>query len=235
VGTYRSFWEFKGTHHSEEFPVFLHYLLEKTMSIKIALIDYGIGNLRSVEKALSAVGAEVVLTSAPEEILAAEKVVLPGVGAFGDGMARLRTLGLIEPVQMVVAREMPLLGICLGMQVLFEMSHELGVHSGLRFLPGEVRRFEGEALKVPQTGWNQLLPRGDHLLLRGLLPRSYAYFNHSYFCDAANPGDVLACTEYGFNYASVVGRGRLYGVQFHPEKSQQVGLQILRNFVESDH
>ena len=200
---------------------------------KIALIDYGIGNLRSVEKALGVVGAEVMLTSDPGVILTAEKVVLPGVGAFGDGMAGLQARGLVEVVQTLVAREMPLLGICVGMQVLFEVSYELGTHAGLGSLPGQVRRFEGDGLKVPQTGWNQLIPEGEHLLLKGLPLKSYAYFNHSYFCDVANPVDVVARTDYGVCYASVVGRGRLYGVQFHPEKSQQVGLQILRNFVEN--
>lgn len=210
---------------------------------KIALVDYGIGNLRSVEKALEAVGAEVALTSEPKVILDAEKVVLPGVGAFGDGMAGLRARGLVAVVREVVSGGTPLLGICVGMQVLFEASEELGVHAGLGLLPGQVRRFEGraqthgEGLKVPQTGWNQLVGGGHSKncatdLLEGLPPRSYAYFNHSYYCDAAEAGDVLAWTDFGERYASVVGRGRLYGVQFHPEKSQAVGLRILRNFVE---
>ena len=202
----------------------------------IALIDYGIGNLRSVEKALSAAGAQVLLTEDPERILAAEKVVLPGVGAFGDGMAGLRQRGLLPVVQAVVARGTPLLGICVGMQLLFEAGEEMGEHAGLGLLPGRVRRFaptsHAEALKVPQTGWNQLWPVGEHVLLAGLPSGSYAYFNHSYYCDASQPGDVLAFTRYGLRYASVVGRGRLYGVQFHPEKSQAMGLQILRNFVE---
>ncbi|MFQ5615281.1 MAG: imidazole glycerol phosphate synthase subunit HisH [Anaerolineales bacterium] len=200
--------------------------------ITIALIDYGIGNLRSVYKALSAVGTDVNLTSDPDRILAADKVVLPGVGAFGDGMAGLRARGLDEIVKTLVARETPLLGICVGMQVLFEASHELGYYKGLGFLPGEVYPFESETLKIPQTGWNQIIPERDHPLLRGLPPQSYAYFNHSFYCAAA-PADVLACTNYGVRYASVVGRGRLYGAQFHPEKSQHVGLRILRNFVET--
>ena len=197
----------------------------------IALIDYDLGNLRSVEKALAAVGADVRLTSDPEVILAAEKVVLPGVGAFGDGMVGLRRYGLVDAIGAVVARGTPLLGICVGMQVLFEESEEHGRHAGLGLLPGVVRRFEGQALKVPQTGWNQVLPACETPLLADLLPGDYAYFNHGYYCDAA-PADTLAQTEYGRRYASVVGRGRLYGVQFHPEKSQRVGLTILRNFVE---
>jgi glutamine amidotransferase len=199
----------------------------------IALIDYGIGNLRSVEKALAAVGADVRLTDDVDQILAAEKVVLPGVGAFGDGMVGLEKRGLINALQTIVARETPLLGICVGMQLLFETSSELGEHEGLGFLPGRVRRFPEVGLKIPQTGWNQLLPEQESSLLQGLPPGSYAYFNHSFYCDPAQATDVLASTEYGVLYASVVGRGRLYGVQFHPEKSQSVGLTMLRNFVES--
>lgn len=199
----------------------------------IALIDYGIGNLRSVAKALSAVGGDVRLTADADQILAAGKVVLPGVGAFGDGMAGLRERDLIETLKTVVARQTPLLGICLGMQLLFEASDELGSHDGLGFLPGRVRRFPPGDLKIPQTGWNQILLDQDSPLLRGLEPGSYAYYNHSCHCDPADPADVLASTEYGIRYASVVRCGRLYGVQFHPEKSQWVGLAILRNFVEA--
>jgi len=198
----------------------------------IALIDYGIGNLRSVEKALAAVGADVQLASAPEVIRAADKVVLPGVGAFGDGMAGLRQRGLEAVIETVLQEGKALLGICLGMQLLFEVSYELGEHRGLGLLPGEVRKFERGDLKVPQTGWNQVRTEKDSPLLSGLAPNSYAYFNHSYYCEPANREDILASSEYGVRYASVVGRGRMYGVQFHPEKSQAVGLQILRNFVE---
>ena len=198
----------------------------------IALIDYGIGNLRSVEKALAAVGADVRLTDDADRVLAAEKVVLPGVGAFGDGMAGLRKRGLIDVLRTIVARETPLLGICVGMQLLFETSSELGEHVGLGLLPGSVRRFPDTGLKIPQTGWNQLHAEQKSPLLRGLPPGSYAYFNHSYYCDAGTADDVLASTQYGVRYASIVGRGRLYGVQFHPEKSQSVGLTMLRNFVE---
>ena len=198
----------------------------------IALIDYGIGNLRSVEKALQAVGGVTRLTEDPKIILAADKVVLPGVGAFGDGMAGLRSRGLYEIVLEVYRAGTPLLGICVGMQLLFEVSEELGEHQGLGLLPGRVRRFPDSGLKIPQTGWNQLNIETQSCLLEGLAPGSYAYFNHSYYCAAAHQPDILASTDYGLNYASVVGRGNLYGVQFHPEKSQAVGLQILRNFVE---
>lgn len=202
------------------------------MTTQVVLIDYGVGNLRSVNKALAAVGAEVLQTSDPGAILRAGKVVLPGVGAFGDGMAGLQARGLVEPLQEIVRRGVPLLGICLGMQLLFESSTELGTYAGLAFLPGQVRRFPPADLKVPQTGWNQIEPERESPLLRGLEPGCYAYFNHSYYCDAADRRDWLASTDYGLRYASVVGRGRLYGAQFHPEKSQAVGLQILRNFVE---
>ena len=197
----------------------------------IALVDYDLGNLRSVEKALAAVGADVQLTSDPDAILSAGKVVLPGVGAFGDGMVGLRRRGLDEVIQEVVARGTPLLGICVGMQVLFEESEEHGRHQGLGLLRGRVPRFEPSDLKVPQTGWNQILPTRETVLLQGIQPGDYAYFNHSYYC-VATEDDTLAHSEYGVRYASVIGRGRLYGVQFHPEKSQRVGLAILRNFVE---
>lgn len=200
-------------------------------AVSVALIDYGIGNLRSVEKALQAVGAQTALTDDPETILGADKVVLPGVGAFGDGMAGLRQRGLADVVKAVAGRGTPLLGICVGMQLLFEVGEELGEHAGLGLLPGRVKRFPESGLKIPQTGWNQLLIQGQPPLLAGLAPGSYAYFNHSFYCQAERETDILANTEYGLVYASVVGRGRLYGAQFHPEKSQAVGLQILRNFV----
>lgn len=197
----------------------------------IALVDYGVGNLRSVEKAFATVGANVTRTSDRETILTADKVVLPGVGAFGDGMAGLRARGLVEPLLEVAAERRPILGICLGMQLLFEESDELGTFDGLGLLQGKVRRFELEELKVPHTGWNQLQPASSHRLLEGLPSGAYAYFNHGYYC-AASEEDTLAYTEYGIRYGSVVGKDQLFGVQFHPEKSQQVGLTILRNFSE---
>lgn len=198
----------------------------------IALVDYGIGNLRSVSKALSAVGAQVEQTDRPERILAASQVVLPGVGAFGDGMKGLGERGMDEVLLETARRGIPLLGICLGMQLLFEISEEMGEHVGLGLFPGRVRRFPVSDLKVPQTGWNQLWPEGNHPLLAGIRPGDYAYFNHSYYCDPASPRDSLARSEYGLMYTSAVGYENLFGVQFHPEKSQAVGLRILRNFVE---
>jgi glutamine amidotransferase len=198
----------------------------------IALVDYGIGNLRSVEKALRAVGAEVRVTSEAEAILAADQVVLPGVGAFGDGMAGLRQRGLETAIREVAAQGKPLLGICLGMQLLFECSDEQGEHAGLGLLPGHVTRFPQGSLKVPHTGWNQLFNLHPSPLLTGLEQGEYAYFNHSYYCAPAEPGDCLASSEYMLRFAAAAGRANVYGVQFHPEKSQAVGLRILRNFVE---
>ncbi len=198
----------------------------------LALIDYGAGNLRSVQKALEAAGAPARLVSEPQALAGAEKIVLPGVGAFGDGMQGLKDRGLLASLLEAVAAGTPFLGICLGMQLLFEESEEDGPQQGLGLLPGRVRRFPAGELKVPHTGWNQLLPARESPLLAGLEPGAYAYFNHAYYCEA-RPAEVIAYTEYGLRYASVVGRERIYGVQFHPEKSQQVGLKILRNFVEA--
>jgi glutamine amidotransferase len=197
----------------------------------LALVDYGIGNLRSVHKALEHVGAQVRLTEDPAVVRAADKVVLPGVGAFGDGVRGLRARGLDDAICEAAARGTPLLGICVGMQVLFDVGEERGQHRGLGLLPGRVRLFAGAGLKVPHTGWNQIWPVRDSVLFRGLAPGAYAYFNHSYYCCAAEP-DTLATTDYGQPYASIVGRARIYGIQFHPEKSQHIGLALLRNFVE---
>ena len=197
----------------------------------IALIDHGVGNVRSVEKALAAVGANVVLTREADTIAAADKIVLPGVGAFGDCMRGLHASNLLQIVTQL-AGERPFLGICVGMQMLFESSDEMGSHPGLGLLPGVVTRFTATDIRIPHTGWNQLKPTGDHPLLAGISAGSYAYFNHSYCCAPKDSADALAYTDYGGCFASVVGRGRMYGIQCHPEKSQQVGLQILRNFLE---
>lgn len=196
----------------------------------IAIVDYGIGNLRSVEKALQHVGACVQVTADPAALEAAQGVVLPGVGAFGDGTAQLRARGFVGPLEAVAAAGKPLLGICLGMQLLFGESEEMGRFAGLGLLPGRVRRFSA-GLKVPHIGWNQVHIVRPSPLLEGVAQDSYAYFVHSYYADPAEESTVLATTDYGGAYASIVGRGRLFGLQFHPEKSQEVGLQMLRNFV----
>ena len=198
----------------------------------IAVVDSGVGNLRSVVKALAAVGADVTLTAEPQTILSALKVVLPGVGAFADTMQGLRERNLIPIIYDIYQRQTPLLGICVGMQLLFDVSEEMGIHEGLGFLPGRVKRFDEGKVKVPHTGWNQIQPQKENPLFQGLEPGSYVYFNHSYYCDPDESEDVLASTTYATGYASAVQRHALYGVQFHPEKSQQVGLAVLRNFVE---
>ena len=195
----------------------------------IAIVDYGMGNLRSVQKALELLGAEAVVTDDPALLDAAQGVILPGVGAFGDAEKNLKTRQLAAPVLRQVEKQKPLLGICLGMQLLFDESEEMGHHQGLGLLPGRVVRFPEGELKVPHIGWNQLHgARGAPL--EGIAPEAYAYFVHSYYVAAEEPSDVLATTEYGVDFASVVARGLIWGAQFHPEKSQEVGLRLLENF-----
>jgi glutamine amidotransferase len=199
----------------------------------IAIVDYGMGNLGSVQKALERVGATAVVTSDPAVLDTAQGVVLPGVGAFGDAMANLRARRLLEPVLRQVKEDKPLLGICLGMQLLFDESEEMGRHRGLGLLPGQVVRFPEGTLKVPHVGWNQLRMadrRPEMALLEGIADGAHAYFVHSYYVVPGEPADVLATTEYGLEFASMVGRGTVVGAQFHPEKSQEVGLRLLRNF-----
>jgi glutamine amidotransferase len=201
-------------------------------SREILLIDAGTGNLHSVRNAFEHAGAQVKLTDRPEAIRQGGRLVLPGVGAFGKFMAGLRERDLGAALLETAARGDPLLGICVGMQALLEVGEELGQFPGLGLLKGRVVRFpETPGLKIPHTGWNQLWPQRESGLLAGLKAGCYAYFNHSYYCAAADPGDCLAETEYGMRFASMVERGNLAGVQFHPEKSQRVGLRILENFL----
>lgn len=198
----------------------------------IAIIDYGAGNLRSVRNTLTYLGADVITARTPDQLEGADKIVLPGVGAFGAGINALRQAGFEEPIKAAVDRGVPLIGICLGMQYLFESSDEMGNHRGLGLLPGRVTRFAANGLKVPHMGWNQLHIRRENPLVAGVESGAYAYFVHSYYVEAAEPGDVIATTDYGIEYASVVARGNIFGIQPHPEKSQSVGQRILRNFVE---
>jgi glutamine amidotransferase len=203
----------------------------------IAIIDYGVGNLRSVQRAFEHVEAEAVVTAQRETIESASAVVLPGVGAFGKAMSNLDRAGLTDVIRQVIAQGRPFLGICLGLQLLFEESEEMGQHKGLGVFGGRVRRFEvggrRHGYKVPQIGWNQIHIQRASPLLEGVADGSYAYFVHSYYVAPADPEIVLATTDYEIDYASIVGRDNVFGIQFHPEKSQAVGLKILRNFTES--
>ena len=201
---------------------------------EVTLIDAGTGNLRSVQKALESIGALVERTDDPQKVLSSRRVVLPGVGAFGDFMSGLRARGLDSVVKEVAARSIPLLGICVGMQAFFEMGEELGQHKGLGLLAGRVMRFtESLSVKIPHTGWNQVEARKDALLFNRVNATAYVYFNHSYYCQPRESSDILATTEYGLTYVCAVQRGNIFGVQFHPEKSQAVGLRILKNFLEA--
>ena len=195
----------------------------------IAIVDYGMGNLRSVQKAFERVGHTAVVTGRPEDVLQAERVVFPGVGAFGDAMANLRRMELIDPLLNVISRGRPFLGICLGLQLLFAESEEMGQHRGLGVLPGRVRKFpKGE--RIPQIGWNQIHVRREIPLLEGIPDDAFFYFVHSYYVDPEAQEDTVAITDYGIDYTSIVARGHTFGIQFHPEKSQDLGLGILRNF-----
>ena len=204
------------------------------MNKEIVLIDAGTGNLRSVQKALEAVGANVLRTDDPKNVVSGGRVVLPGVGAFGDFMSGLRARGLEEAVNGTVQRGIPLLGICVGMQALFEIGEEMGEHKGLGLLQGKVVKFaDSLSVKIPHTGWNQLEVKNDARLFDQVDAGAYVYFNHSYYCQPQNSSDVLATIDYGMNYACAVQCENIFGVQFHPEKSQAVGLKILKNFLEA--
>lgn len=199
----------------------------------LAVIDYGAGNLRSVLHALKHLGAvDVHLARSPEDLNGADKLILPGVGAFGAGMAQLREQGLVEAIRAAVAAGTPYLGICLGMQFLFEQSDEMGVHDGLGILSGRVTRFENRPnLKVPHMGWNQIEVQRESALFTDLPAPSYAYFVHSYYCVPTYPSDISATVTYGEPFCVAVQRDNIYGVQFHPEKSQQTGLRLLQNYL----
>ena len=200
----------------------------------VVLIDAGTGNLRSVQKALEAVGANVTRTDDAQKVLSGSKIVLPGVGAFGDFMSGLQSKGLEDAVKQITSRGVPLLGICVGMQALFEIGEEMGDHEGLGLLRGTVVKFaDSLSVKIPHTGWNQVEVRKNALLFNQVNDGAYVYFNHSYYCQAGNFSDVIAETDYGIRYACAVRHENIFGVQFHPEKSQGVGLQILKNFLEA--
>lgn len=201
----------------------------------IVIVDYGMGNLRSAQKGLEKAGHAAVITDDPAMIEAADAVVLPGVGAFKDCYEGLRSRGLVDPVVAAAKTGRPFLGICVGLQLLFEESEEGGVSKGLGLLPGRVVRFPDArqtGLKVPHMGWNRIRPRSDGLcpLLKGCVPEPYVYFVHSYYPQPTDDRVVLATCEYGIEFPAMVGRDNIFAVQFHPEKSQDQGILILRNF-----
>ena len=199
----------------------------------IAIIDYDAGNIKSVEKALQRLGQEVMINRDPEEILNADKVILPGVGAFGDAMVNLRKYHLDQVIYQVVERSIPFLGICLGLQLLFEKSDETKGVAGLGILKGEICRIpDGENLKIPHMGWNSLHLQNDGRLFRSIKEDAYVYFVHSYYLKAEDEEIVKATTEYGTHIHASVEQGNVFACQFHPEKSSDVGLEILKNFVE---
>jgi len=199
----------------------------------IAIVDYGMGNLRSVEKALARVGADVRIVTATADVLNADAVVVPGVGAFGDCMHNLARLDLIEPVRQFIATGRPFLGICLGFQALFESSEEAPGVKGLAVFEGSVPRFAANGLKVPHMGWNRLKIRLKNCpLLRSVDNGSYVYFVHSYYCAPASNKLVGGTTDYGIEFCSMLWADNVFATQFHPEKSQAVGLRMLQSFVE---
>jgi glutamine amidotransferase len=199
----------------------------------IAIIDYGMGNLRSVQKAFEKVGHQAVVTSDPAQVAAAAKVVLPGVGAFEDAISELRRLNLVKPVCEAIDAGKPFLGICLGLQLLFDVSYENGRHEGLGVLSGEVVRFDlPEEYAVPHMGWNQLAIRRPAPVLNGIAEGTHVYFVHSYYVAPKDRQVIAAETDYGGPFCSMIWRDNIFATQFHPEKSQSAGLRILKNFAE---
>jgi imidazole glycerol-phosphate synthase subunit HisH len=196
---------------------------------RVAIIDYGVGNVRSVEKAFAATGCEASISSDEGFLRSAERLVLPGVGAFAACMNALTEKGFDRLVRERADVGTPLLGVCVGMQLLFEESEEFGSTRGLGLLKGRVRKFEGDLI-VPQVGWNRIHQKRAHALFEGIANASFCYFVHSFYCEPQDDEVVAGETEYGRQYASVVAHGNVCGVQFHPEKSQDVGLKMLKNF-----
>jgi len=195
----------------------------------IAIVDYGMGNLGSVQKGFEHVGAKAEIVNQAKEIEGAEHIVLPGVGAFGDAMRNLKKADLIDPIIGAISEGRPFLGICLGLQLMFSESEEMGQHGGLNVMPGCVRKFpQGD--RIPQIGWNQVHIQEESPLFEGVPDGSFFYFVHSFYVDPQQQSHIVGMTEYGIDYVSVAGDGCAFGVQFHPEKSQDAGLKLLQNF-----
>ena len=201
------------------------------MSNNIVIVDYGVGNLHSVGKALEKVGGNITISSNPKELIAADKIVLPGVGAFGDCMENLRKYELIETVQQLLKSAKPFLGICVGMQILFESSEESPGIAGLGFFAGKVCKITGNNLKVPHIGWNTILAANPGYLLENAV-NQYVYFVHSYYAQPRNPEIITSYVEYGSKLTASVAKDNVQALQFHPEKSSNIGLKILKNFVD---
>ena len=197
--------------------------------MSIAIIDYGVGNLRSVEKAFTSQGIDAVVTSDEKQLRAADKLVLPGVGAFKACMDGVKARGFDELVLDAAKAGKPIIGLCVGLQMMFDEGHEFGVHKGLGLMPGRVVKFP-EKLRVPHIGWNQVEFKRDHAVFSGLPSQTFFYFVHSFYVESADQTCVLGETDYGMRYASICGRDNIVGVQFHPEKSQSAGLKLLKNF-----
>lgn len=197
----------------------------------IGIVDYGMGNLRSVQKALEKLGAPARICARPDDLSGCDKMILPGVGAFRDAIAELKKQQFIEPIKAHVAADRPFLGICLGLQLLMDVSYEDGTWDGLSTVPGKVVRFtERPELKVPHMGWNQIQIARESPLLAGIPRDAYFYFVHSYYVVPNDESVIVARTDYGDLFTSIIQRGRLFATQFHPEKSQTLGLQLLKNF-----
>jgi glutamine amidotransferase len=200
--------------------------------MQVGIVDYGMGNLGSVANALRAVGGEPVIVARPEALAGFERLIVPGVGAFAEAMQQLDARGLVEPLDERRRAGVPLLGICLGMQLFARSSEEHGLNAGLGWIDAQVRGFPAEAgLKVPHMGWDDVLRRRDHPLIDGIADGSDFYFVHSFYVDCAEPADVLLAGDYGRDYCAMFCRDNVAGVQFHPEKSQQAGLRLLKNFL----
>ena len=201
----------------------------------IAIIDYGAGNLQSVKKAFDFIGAESVITNDPKVILSADKILLPGVGSFGDAMDSMHKNGLVETVKECALSGKPFLGICLGLQLLFEESEESPGVKGLGIFKGKIKKFSSDmGLKIPHIGWNSLEIKQKDTLFKDIPENSYVYFVHSYYLHAEDETDIATVTNYGIDFHSAVGKNNVFATQFHPEKSGDVGLQILRNFASME-